>query len=643
MNRVTPEAYIPYIHQAQQERTKSPSVEIGNARITRGDIIDITNKKGDMVRYTVTDIKIGDGSPDRLLLQSLDSNRRTFKDIKTLAKSPDMFHVLTQKERERAAEAEITALQNKAALRQTAEGLTDEVIDQVFDDMREKPDRDTLTETVPTPLSVVEDEINNSVSILKKEADSIDTLRETIARMLTPEQRAQVQAYAEKTKQTSILKHRGGARFLWNEMQADIQKYAQTLHSEIDTAFETIQTPSKYPDHDHLRISPADITATKERLSTEGRTLRRGALPGEHSLTQMQQTYGGDVTRVRIVPTPETTAQKPETLTDTQTAEMIEEVDTSLRKAGFREMTPADLQALDFVDERRDDMSTATTVPDTQHITTLSEAQRIEMAEKEIAAIRALYKPSEPTPSEMRAVVDEKATTAYSTGSDAKPQAQQLDENQSKVSPDIFSTRPAADQTVRDAQTQTTTPSLFGKIASGIRNFFGRKPELPTGASPTRITYTEHAPPVTRSTFTPPSGFETPTLQSIKETISGTRRTLYETDSEMIAQAKRDANKAAEQTTQKTKRPTIIDAGYADRYAAYKKNRNTAPAPSFFGNIRKLFGRQPEVQTGAPLSRTVYKPDAVPKNPLPDNVISFPKPKERKPRDTDSNMFEAAE
>lgn len=469
MNLTNPESFLSAQSQRNKERKRfSATIEVAGKTISKGDVVDIANKKGEMVQYKVTNIVLNDDGPSRLILQSLDGKINTFKDLNTLNKKPESFRVLTKQE-----------------YADTVEPHLDEMFDSIQSAHQEAQ-----------YIKNVERELNSSVSILKKEVDRIDTLRETIARMLTPEQKKQVQEYAVRTKQTSVLKHRNGFRVLWDEMQADALQ--------------------------HQDLVDRNLRADEEIMALRG----------------------------------------------------------------FRPITKEDLA--DITDNKLTDI--LSTIP-REHIGAT---------------------PLNP-------------------------------EEFSKPSPTPLS-RP---DTIKPTLSTQTTPSFLQKITSNIRNLFQKKPELQTSTVLPRTTHTEHASPTIQSKFNPPPGFETPTLQSIKETISGTKRTLYETDPEMVAQTKRDANKAAEQMTQNTQRSTMMDAGYADRYAAYQKDRDTAPTPSFFGNIQKLFGRlfsrQPEVQTGASLSRTVYRPDADPKSPPPDNIIPFPQPKERKPQDTDSGMLEAAE
>jgi hypothetical protein len=251
----------------RKETPFSGKVEIAGKNISVGDTIDIANKKGDMVRYTVTGIVLDKG-PARLLLKSTDSNRRTFKDLDTLNNNPNSFRKVTDtkklvdriltgtldtpkptpavsrspEEQERSAILDNAAPHNRT---KDTKKLVDRILTGTLDTPKPTPavsrspeeqERSAILDNAAlgisraerkdrTPLTQVQQELNTSVSILKQEADRIDTLRETIAHMLTPEQQALVQAYAEQTQQTSLLTHREGSRFLWDEMQADARQH----------------------------------------------------------------------------------------------------------------------------------------------------------------------------------------------------------------------------------------------------------------------------------------------------------------------------------------------------------------------------------------------------------------------------------
>lgn len=71
-------------------------IVVAGQTITEGGTIEIRSRSGNTIQYRVLDIIQGDGSPDRITLQSIDGrNNKTFKYIHILEQNPEQFRVIT--------------------------------------------------------------------------------------------------------------------------------------------------------------------------------------------------------------------------------------------------------------------------------------------------------------------------------------------------------------------------------------------------------------------------------------------------------------------------------------------------------------------------------------------------------------------
>jgi hypothetical protein len=208
MNLTNPESHLfteakRGLSMPKAETPFSESVEVVGKTIQTNDIINITKRNDNAVQYRVTGITLDDKKPARLTLEPLHGGIKKHISLDTLAKKPDSFRVLSKAERTKLAEAEITNMRNKSVLRDTAKGLTDDVIDRAFDEMQQPSEAQRIAmaeaeiaairaarETkASTPIAQVQKELDNYVSLREQlrvqEENHIEEMRTKIANMLS--------------------------------------------------------------------------------------------------------------------------------------------------------------------------------------------------------------------------------------------------------------------------------------------------------------------------------------------------------------------------------------------------------------------------------------------------------------------------
>lgn len=331
MNRRSSESMLGAYTPENSVPTETTTVDVLGTTINKNDIIDVANKKGRMVRYRVMEIKLNDGSPNRLILKSLDGKINTFKDITTLEKNPTSFHVLDKGERTYAALDEIRKNTIRPDLKAYAEEM-EPLLDEAFD-------------------SIQNTKTKQELELEQEKAQRMVALKEKIAAILTPEQKQQVRKYAESTGQTHVLKRRGGEQFLYKEMM-DAEKAQRMVALKEKIA--SILTPEQ-----KLKV--------REYAQSTGQTTvlkRRG---GEQFLYQeMMDTGKADVLTA-------------DGMTDEELAKQISEHEKYLRDTGFNEITPQDREFLSGDNEIPPPLSSQT--PDTGTINDLVDITPIDVTD----------------------------------------------------------------------------------------------------------------------------------------------------------------------------------------------------------------------------------------------------------------------
>jgi hypothetical protein len=92
-----PTTTTPDLEDGDEVEEDTDTIVVAGQTITEGGVIEILSRNGNTVRYRVLDIIQGDGSPNRITLQSIDGrNLKTYKDIRSLEQNPSQFRVITR-------------------------------------------------------------------------------------------------------------------------------------------------------------------------------------------------------------------------------------------------------------------------------------------------------------------------------------------------------------------------------------------------------------------------------------------------------------------------------------------------------------------------------------------------------------------
>jgi len=224
----------------------------------------------------------------------------------------------------------------------------------------------------------------------------------------------------------------------------------------IDRAFDAIQKPSE----------AQRVPTPKEQVQEE---LRGYTYRGDQPRVQETDDYLGDALRAQ--------EKRDIEAMRTNIANMLDTNEQTLRQQGATEMTEAEKNKFFSIKE--------TIIPPGFEIPT---------AEK----IRATTAGDNKTPYELNPAGVSQQTIA----------ANRANTKRTTLSPEEFGAAYAESKAALNAQKTQTPPSLFGRIASGIRSFFGRKeePVLPTGATLSTTNYKpELSTPKPSDTAIPPT------------------------------------------------------------------------------------------------------------------------------------------